>query len=784
MPKASPIQNSFNAGELSPALEGRTDLGKYASGCKRLENFLPMVQGAARRRSGTRFVEEVKDSTDRTWLLRFEFSETQAYMLEFGDQYVRFYTNHGRLLTGSVSAWVTSTAYVVGNLVAQSGVNYYCKEAHTSGTFSTDLSAGKWHALTADIYEIPSPYTAADLTNANGTLRLRTVQSADVIYIVHPSYAPRKLSRFGAINWTLTEVDFIGGPFEDIDPEETTTVYASAQTGTGITLTASTGIFASTDVGGLFRLEQKNSDIITQWEVGKSITAGARRRSDGKTYEALNSATTGSIKPTHTYGAVYDGDSGVQWQFQDPGYGYVKITGYTSATVVTATVIDRLPSGVVGSGNGTTRWAFGRWSASNGWPSQVAFFRDRLVFATGQKIDMSVSADYENFQDKDDGGLVVADMAVAVEVSSDQVNTIEWIAPADGLLIGTAGGEFVAQEVTSDEPLGPGNVKITPQSSYGSKSVIPVQVGESVIFVQRSGRKMRELVYDFGSNGFKSSDLTVLAEHITNSGLIDLVYQQEPHSMVWGVREDGLLLGFTFNREQDVLGWHRHPVGGSGQVECVEVIPNPAGTQDDLWMIVKRTIDGVTKRYVEYLEEDFTEESDIEDAFFVDSGLTYDGVLADVISGLDHLEGEEVAILADGSAHPNRTVTSGSVTLQREASVIHIGLPCPALLKTMRPEAGAADGTAQGKTKRINKVAVRFLATVGGFAGPDENTLDEIQFRSPSVPMDQAVPPFTGDKLIEWPGSYDFDGYMTFKQEQPLPMTIIAIMPQLHTQDR
>jgi len=784
MPKASPIQYSFNTGELSPTLEGRTDLNKYSSGCRTLENFIPMVQGPARRRSGTYFVEEIKNSANRSWLLRFEFSESQAYILEFGNQYIRFYTNYGQVQTGSVTAWLTSTAYAVGDLRSNGGTNYYCKVAHTSGTFSTDLAAGKWHTLTGTTYEIPSPYTAADLTNSNNTLKLRTVQSADVVYIVHPSYAPKKLSRYSATKWILEDINFLGGPFEDVDPDEAITVYASAQTGTGITLTASSALFASTDVGSTFLLEQKSVDGITQWEVGKSISSGARRRSDGKTYEALNSATTGTVKPIHSIGAVYDGDSGVQWQFRDPGYGYVKITGFTNSTTVTADVVSRLPSGAVGSGNATNRWAFSRWSSVRGWPSQVAFFRERLVFASGQKIDMSVAADYENFADRDESGQVVADMAIAIEVSSDQVNKIEWLAASDGLLIGTAGGEFVAQEVTTDQPLGPDNVKIVPQSSYGSKSVIPVLVGESVLFVQRSGQKLRELVFDFANNGYKSSDLTVLSEHITYGGLVDICYQQEPHSIVWCVRSDGELLGFTFNREQDVLGWHRHPLGGDGIVECVETIPSPFGDQDDLWMIVRRTIDGQTKRYIEYLWPDFVDNNDIEDAFCVDCGLTYDSTAVSTISGLDHLEGKIVSILADGAAHPNRTVESGSVTLQRASSVVHVGLPYTSRLQTMRPEAGAGDGTAQGKTKRINKMVIRFLATVGAKAGPDLDHLDEIQFRSGSALMDAPVPLFTGDKIMEWPGGYDFDGYMIVEQDQPLPMTLVALMPQLQTQDR
>ena len=893
MSKASPIQTSFNAGELSPALEGRVDLGKYASGCKRLENFIPMIQGPARRRSGTRFVEEVKNSSNRTWLVRFEFSETQAYILEFGDQYIRFYTNHGQVLSGGST------------------------------------------------YEIASPYTAADLTNSNNSLRLRFVQSGDVVYFVHPNYSPRKLSRFGATNWTLTEVDFEGGPFEDVDPDQTITVFASAATGT-VTLTASAALFSSTDVGSRLLIEAKDGGDIVPWESQKDFGVNVnpfneRRRSDGKIYICATNVTpaagqavyTGSTRPTHivgTYrdgsgtitGTSLDGSIGVDWTYESLDYGIVKITGYTSATQVTATVELTLPFNVVytpagsaqsitsiaangssqvrvtkvghgysngdtinisidadydfvfqndsvacggaggttastlskntagtfniyvidadtfdvlglafpssknedydylddpGSGcvyiddtatgtynaftagtmqlisSGTTsnitpRFAFSRWSSVRGYPSQVAFFRERLVFATKQTIDMSVAADFENFSDRNTSGEVSPDMAIAIDVSSDTVNTIEWLAPSDGLLIGTAGGEFVAGEVTTDSPLGPGNVKITQQSLFGSRSVIPSQIGDLVLFVQRSGKKIRELQYEFNSNGYKSNDVTVLAEHITDGGIVDIAYQQEPHSILWAARADGVLLGFTYNREQDVLGWHKHLLGGNGIVECVEHIPNPNGTQDDIWLVVRRTINGQTKRYIEYLETDFTQDTALSDAFFVDSGLSYSGAATTTLSGLNHLEGETVQVLVNGATHPDRIVTSGAITLQVAATKASAGLAYDSTLQTMRIEAGARDGTAQGKTKRINKMVIRFLATVGAVAGPDENNLDRIQFRTGSDSMDQSVPLFTGDKLMEWPSGYDFDGYVVIKQNQPLPMTIVAIMAQLHTQDR
>jgi hypothetical protein len=981
MGKASPIMSSFNGGELSPSLDGRVDLGKYATGCKTLENYIPMVQGPARRRSGTRFVNEVKNSNNRCWLIRFEFSETQAFILEFGNNYIRFYANLGQLQTGAVSAWETSKEYFKGDLVEEGGVKYYCNIGHESGTFATDLGNNIWYALEGSIYEIPTPYTSADMTNDNGTLRLRMVQSADVIYIVHPSYAPRKLQRFSNTRWVLDTVQFTNGPFQDIDPDNTIAVWANAASGT-VTIRATQGIFSASDVGTLFFIENKDAGGLKPWESQKSFAVnqnpfGERRRSDGKIYFCTTNAAppagqrryTGSTRPTHTRGRFVDGwgvitgtsadgPIGVEWEYESLDYGTVEITQFISATEVVgfvkkklpfnvvlstsggaktvtamsqtatgdtrltvtahgftedksvlvsltyrtnsfgttntisgtyfATVVDvntldinlRFPSpffafntgtlSEVSAGQATPRWAFSRWSPIRGWPSMVAFFRERLVLGTNQTIDMSVSADFENFADKNDEGEVAADMSISVQVTSDQVNTIEWLAPSDKLIIGTVGGEFICGEITSDEVLGPGNVKISQQSVFGSRSVIPVLVKDIVIFVQRQGRKLRDLQYDFGSDAYQSTDLTVLSEHVSAGGITDIVYQQEPHSIIWAVRADGQLLGFTYNKEQEVLGWHRHLLGGKGIVECIESIPRPDGTQDDLWMIVRRTVNGQTKRYIEYLEPDFDENSKLVNAFFVDSGLSYNGInttsttvtitgstyapndpltitfsagiltfpgtsnVDDVIvlfdndgnkyrisitevtsatvatgfanktlaaelrnsaktnwelaikdvAGLSHLEGETVSVLIDGATHPDRVVTGGVISLQYSATIIHVGYACPAKMKTMRLEAGAQDGTAQGKIKRITKAVIRFMATLGGKAGADDDNLDEIQFRSGSDPMSEAPPLFNGDKLIQWPGGYDFDGFITVTQEQPLPMTIVAIMPQVVTQDR
>lgn len=831
MSKASPMIGNFNSGELSPMLDGRVDFNKYASGASELENFIPTVQGPIVRRGGTRFVHEVKNSAQRVFLYTFEFSVDQAYVIEFGNLYARFYT------------WDAVTK-VRGILESSPGVPV----------------------------EVVTPYTTADLFNADGTPKLGLAQSGDILYIAHPLYQQRMLSRTSAIAFSLDLYEAKGGPWQILN-DTATTVYASAETG-AVTLTASAAIFSASDVGSLFYLESRDTNAIAAWEVSKSVTAGMRRRSDSKTYEALNSGTTGTNRPVHSSGALYDGDPGVQWQYRDPGYGYVKITGYTSPTVVSALVIDRLPSQVVGTGGAasktitaavsnflgnvrltvtahaittataasvsisyntidgegnpivavysgtvtvtpldantldtpipwttinsnfvsgtvsavstagvaTTRWAFSEWSSARGWPTDVAFFRERLWWGLKQQVWGSVAADFTDFSPRNIGE-VTADMAISITLVSGKINDIQWMIGDEELLCGTAGGEFSIGELTNGDPIGPGNIRTNLISAYGSRAIQPIKNGDATMFIQRSGLKARDVSYDTLNYKYKGSDATVLAEHITQSGVINMSFALEPDPIVWAIRADGKLIGFTWNNEQEVRGWHRHPIGGDGIVESLAVMPAAEGDRNELWLVVRRTIDGVTKRYVEYMDRPWRLGESQSRSFYMDSGLTYDGAPTATLSGLSHLEGMTVDVLADGAPHPQVVVTAGAITLQRPASIVNVGLPCPCKYKSMRIEAGAADGTSQGKTKRIHKSVLRFLNTGGGKFGGSEQKLDAIQFRTASDPMSQAVPLFSGDKVVTWPQGYDGDGYLMYVNDQPLPATLVAYMPQVVTQD-
>jgi hypothetical protein len=424
---------------------------------------------------------------------------------------------------------------------------------------------------------------------------------------------------------------------------------------------------------------------------------------------------------------------------------------------------------------------------TNNYPSVVTFFEQRLVFgATNnnpQTLWFSKNGDYENFTTGtgDDDALVYT-------IASNQVNAIRYLSATRVLTIGTTGGEYVLT-ATSDGPVTPTTTLIRKYSNYGSAAVEPVQVADVTLFVQRGGRKVREFRYvgDINVSAYQAPDITIVAEHITAGGLSAFAYQQEPDGVIWAVRADGTLLGVTYRREEEVVAWHKHLIGGEfsgGQavVESIATLPSDTG-EDELYMIVKRTINGVTKRYVEQMRP-FNFGGVTTGAFFVDCGLRYDGTATSTLSGLYHLEGETVTVLANGATHPDREVTGGGITLAYNSTTAAVGYNYTSSMQTMRIEAGSADGTSQGKPKRIHAVTLRLLETVGIEVGNSSNENDRVFFRDSSMPMDQAVPLFTGDKDIEFPGGYDDDDRLYVRQTQPLPMSVLALFPRMNTFDK
>lgn len=797
--KASPILSNFNAGQLSPLLEGRVDLGKYGSGSRRLENMVPTVQGPLGRRVGFRFVEPIRDDTiSKVWLIPFQAAVGASYVIEAGPLYFRFFTNHG-LVQAVPVAWDTLFNYSQGDVVVSGGVNYYAKQAGIA--HSPASNPAYWFAMQGTAYEVPHSVIFADLTNSDGTCAFQFAQANDVLYLAHPKYFPSKLYRTGPGTFIWTPLG--AGPEDVKEPFQptslgATSIYASADTGS-VSLVASAPVFTADTLFRSFYIEQPTVLTLPQWEVGKTIAIGDRVRSGLNNYIALTAATTGTVKPTHTDGARTDGSPGVQWLFTDDGWGVVVITAIADNEHATATVTKRLPGTLVGSGTPSTRWAKAAWNALDGYPRAVCFFRGRLCWARGQTIWASVPDAYEDYTPMF-GGAVTPDSALTATIAADEGDPINWMRALDQLIVGTASGEYAVGEVTTNDAFGPDNIKAARQSSYGSNGVGAIAVGDVLLFVQRSGRKLREAAFDIQSNSYASRDLTILAERITWPGLVQAAFARDPDAILWSVRSDGLLIGFTYNKEQDVFGWHPHPIGGPGYVESVCVVTAPTGTRDEVWAVIRRTIDGDTHRYVEYmgdalvatnlpqtvLSTDYSSTAlRVWDAFYLDAGLSYDGTAATHFTGLDHLEGETVQILADGAPVADAVVDTGAIDLAIAAKVVHVGLHARAVYQSMRLNAGAADGTSQGKVAKLLSVAARVFETVGGKFGEDpDGDLDPLEYHHGNDAMDAAILPFTGDVMLRGAEGWTDQGKrIAIVQDQPLPLTLVAVMPQVNTQD-
>ena len=830
MARVHPFQTNFTSGEISPKLFGQVDFKKYNNAVETMENMIVFPQGGTTRRYGSRFVCEVKNSANATRLIPFEFNIEQSYILEFGNLYIRFYKDNGQITeaTKTVTAitkanpavvTVSSHGYSngdhiwlndVGGMTEVNARRYTIANVTTntfelSGVNSTNYTTYTSGGTAAKVYEITTEYTSSQLSE------IQFAQSADVMYLVHPSHEPTKLTRTGHTNWSISDVDFEKGPYLDENTTSTTLTTSATTVGTGRTLTASADLFASTDVGRLVKVKG----------------------------------------------------------------GHGKITGFTSATVVTYEIFT-----AVGTGSATTEWQLGAYSNTTGFPRAVSFFEQRLLYGGSTNFPQTIWASQSGLYDNFDEGDADAADAFIYTIAANKVNTIRWLAPSKDLIVGTAGSEYKVGRPTG-EPLKPDNVNIAQQTTYGVYPARPIQIGNVILFIQRQQKKIREFYYKFEDDAYSAPDMTILSEHITGNGITEVDFAQEPDSVYWAIREDGVFLGMTYQREENVVAWHRHIFGGKTGSATVTVtdyanipvgsrivltksdgskvtftsetagssspssslgfrpntnnnttadniftainahadftVANPAanivtitetspqatglltvettdstrlaatsethskaksvasipeGGEDQVWVIIERVINGSTVQYVEYLSSTANMDSYLTGT--VNSSSTS-------VTSLDHLEGEKVQIVIGDAVYPPQTVTNGAITVdiptELSTKTIDVGLGFTSTLKTLKPEFGGQAGTSQGRKKRYNEVMVRFLNTVGATINDDQ-----LPFRSSATPMGQNIPEFTGDKRVTNLG-WDRDGQITVKQTQPLPMTILGITGTLLTVD-
>ena len=773
MARATWTQNNFNGGEFSPLAYGRSDLAKYKNALATCLNYVPTSQGGLTRRPGTRYVAEVKNSANAVRLVTFEFSITQAYVLEFGPGYVRFYANDGQL--------------------------------QNAGT----------------PYEVATPYGAGDLQGLSFT------QSADVLYIAHPSYAPRKLVRAGALSWTLSTISFLDGPYLPVNTSSTTLV-ATGTTGT-VTVTASStaGInggagFLATDAGRLLRLKCSG---LWLWGTIANVT-------NTTTITWTIASATGPLVPaTATAQGNAAGGSILNATLLSAGGGYAAPpsvtvggagTGAIAYANIAAGVVTSVNMSVTGTGYGTgpvtftlsapaaitstatSFWRMGVWgnfTTASGtvasYPSCVTFNQDRLLWAGSpmypNRIDGSITSDYENMAPTQVDGLVVDSSALSFTLNSNNVNSINWMLSDEwGLLAGTATAEWIVAASSQQTAVTPTNITAKQTSKYGTSSVPPVKMGKATLFVQRAKRKIREMSYQFTLGTFQAPDISLVGEHLTKTGINQMAATFAPQPILWIVRTDGTLVGMSYDKDQDICGWHQHQMGGFSDaaqtlppvVESVAVMPAPDISRDEVWVVVQRYVNGSVKRYVEVMTKFWEDGDAVADAVFVDSSAVYNSTPTTTVSGLTWLAGQTASVLADGAVHPSVVVSgAGVATLARSASKVQIGLGYASSGKTMRIEAGGADGQAQGKLKRIHRAIMRLFQTVGMTVTPNTGVATVEPFRTSADRMDNPVALFTGDKRWAYEGSYELEGQVAWSQTDPLPSNVLMVAAQLETQD-
>tara|TARA_R100000353_G_scaffold144486_1_gene103506 strand:+ start:574 stop:3042 length:2469 start_codon:yes stop_codon:yes gene_type:complete len=814
MPVTRTFSRAFGGGEISPEMFGRIDDKKYQTGAATMRNFIAKPQGPAENRPGFAYVAEVKNSAQTVRLLSFTFSTTQTMVIEFGDEYFRFHTQGQPLLYVDGSAWNGGTNYAIGDIAKRSGVNYYAKTAHSN---SQPPNATNWYPLptSPNIYEVPHPYQQAELFDVH------YVQSADVMTLVHPNHAPRELRRLSATKWELKTINFA----------------SPLASPTGVSVAAYIPSSSST-----------NSDTYEAHEyvvtaVANNLTDESSQSNSGSVQN--NIYVTGA-KNTITWNAVSGASKYRVYKEQAGLYGFI---GEVSGT----TIVD---ANIGPDFSRTPPIYENEFQTTNNFPGAVSYFEQRRVFAgtnnEPQSILMTKSGTESNMSF---GRPIRDDDRIKFKVAAREANTIRHIVPLTQLLLLTGSAEWRVSSINSDA-ITPTSISVKPQSYVGANNAQPVIVNNSMVYAAARGGHIRELGYNWQANGFITGDLSLRAPHLfDNLTITDMALAKAPIPIVWFISSNGKLLGFTYVPEQTIGAWHQHDTDGT--FESVATVSE--GNDDVLYCVVKRTINGATKKYVERLGTRLFDNA--RDCFFVDCGATYNGTNTDtnrtvtisggtnytrgesvtitanynlfnappslddvgdaivllsgsnyyrcnitatssatvatvkldvdlpaslrntgittyevarnVISGLNHLEGKTVSILADAAVHPQRVVSSGSITLDRASSVVHVGLEYESDLQTL-PLALQVEAFGQGRVKNLNHVWLRVLESSGIFAGPSADKLIEAKQRTTEP---YGAPPRlkTEDIKIMLTPTWQDTGQLFVRQTDPLPLTVVGL---------
>lgn len=812
-----PVQDVFTRGEISPRLHARAALDLYRAALAKCENFVTLPHGGIRKRGGTVFVGEVKNAAKTTRGIPFIFSSEQAYCLEFGDQYIRVYAYGARVGTVEVASpyleadlfdlayvqsadqmWITHRNYPPKVLT---------RSAHTTWTLndypfedgpyddindtSTTLTPADYGSLTPDMAGLTSPSGTVTSTGGSSSAwqAFDKNSGTDVFFDnITAGFIGYQLSggaqaivdRYTVTTTDGTRVDRqpVAWKIEGSNDGSTWTTIDSRQGESGWT-------------GGEARFYEFFNKTPYEYHRFRWLSVNGNTSSQFAEV-TMNKAAASQTPFNLTASSIVGINDDTGFQTSDVGravrllgsdgrWRWAKIISRVSPTVVTI----QLYGFALPDLSPITRWRLGTFVPGK-YVETGSLYEERLAFSRKFSVYASATGDFDNFAlgEKDDDALEF------VQAGGGQANDIVWISDSDGaLLIGTSGGIRALSGSGIDEALTPSSFKNRRSRTFGCARIRPVDAGQSFLYVTRSRRSIAELTQT-SAGKFSSDDIGQISEHIPKQGVVELAFQTDPDPVLWFPLENGELGGYTHQPSQEVRGMHRHRLGGGfagsapadsnwAIVESVVVTPGRNGV-DDIWLFVKRSIAGVTKRTIEIMTPPF-EYGRLDDAFQVDCGLSYSGAAVNVVSGLDHLDGESVDVLAGGKVYKGLVVTSGQVTLPGGATAARwqVGLSYRAQADTLELDVGGRDGSIIGRRKKVAKVMMSLLET--DTTGLEVQSL--VRGRWEKVRMPSIVAPdgkadlFTGNVEVPIDDSWEGQGRVRIRHVNPTPCTIRAFTP-------
>ncbi len=740
--------NNFNGGEFSPYLGARIDFDKYASAVSNITNFNIFPWGGVENRAGTKFITATKYPNKNTKLIAFEFSVNETYIIEAGHKYLRFIINSELILNADNS-----------------------------------------------IYEITTPYSENELKE------LRYCQSVDILYLVHPTHPPMKLMRYGHTNWQLKILDLKGGPFQD----ENNTTNMMTLNNNNI-LTSDESLFKDGMEG--VNIQLKNPREISS--VAKKFTEDTQSESlevNGTWSVDSTGAWVGTLKLTRSFdnGETFldyrswtvnkdrnisesgeEEEDNLLYRLEMSNYiagtgqacnATLSVQDYYITGIVQITKINNSKEAVVSiideplRNKRTDDFALGAFNNYFGYPSVICFYGDRLVFANSknqpQTIWFSCTGDYQNFT----ADTNPAD-ALIFTISDSQINAIMWLVnKKQSLVIGTKNNECLLAPATESEPLHAENKQLTFETQCGSSNFDAIRVNEVILFLQRQGENIRELAYNFQDDGYSSPNMNLLAEHILSGGVADMAYQQLKYSILWCVRNDGVLCGFTYERSQNVTAWHKHTTNGKFKAIAV----TSTNKDDTVYCIVEREINGTNQQFIEVFAP---RKHQKEHQHFLDCALRYTGNYTQSVQRLNHLADCQVDCVVDGE-HIEKCFVDNKGVLKlpagRGGKNILVGFAYECNLTTLNLEIAAQNGSTLNQIKTANEITVKVLNSLGGVVGIENGHSESIIYRSVKDLTENTPPLFCGCKKIQVSANADNEIKAVIKQPQALPLTILAL---------